>query len=53
MKNILPLSVGIIGGADGPTAIFVTSSPDWWVYAVGAAVIAAAIALIIRKKKKK
>ena len=22
-------SVGIIGGADGPTAIFVTSSPGW------------------------
>ena len=28
-------SVGVIGGADGPTAIFVTSSPDAWLYQMG------------------
>lgn len=28
-------SVGIIGGADGPTAIFVTSSPDALLYVFG------------------
>jgi len=54
MKNLLLSSVGIIGGADGPTAIFVAVSPDWWIYALGATVIAAAaIALIICKKKRK
>jgi len=54
MKNLLLSSIGIIGGADGPTAIFVVTSPDWWIYVLGAAVIViAAIALIIYKKKKK
>ena len=28
-------SIGIIGGADGPTAIFVTSSPDAFLYQAG------------------
>lgn len=27
-------SVGIIGGADGPTAIFVSDSPDWLMFAL-------------------
>lgn len=54
MRNLLlsAASVGIIGGADGPTAIFVASSPDWWKYAVGAAVIALIIFLMIRRRKK-
>ena len=47
-------SIGIIGGADGPTAIFVSYPDDWWKYALGAAaVVIASIALIIRKKRKK
>ena len=28
-------SIGIIGGADGPTAIFVTTSPDYFIYEIG------------------
>lgn len=49
-------SIGIIGGADGPTAIFVTSSINWQrvcilVSAIAAAVLA--VALICRKAKKK
>lgn len=32
-------SVGIIGGADGPTAIFVTTSPDYIWYKFGITVI--------------
>jgi len=54
MKNILSAAdIGIIGGADGPTAIFVDVSPDWWVYALGAlAVVGAAVFLLIRKRRK-
>lgn len=32
-------SVGIIGGADGPTAIFVTTSPDALLYTYGMSVL--------------
>ena len=28
-------SIGIIGGVDGPTTIFVTTSPDAWLYQLG------------------
>ena len=49
-------SIGIIGGADGPTAIFVTSSVNWQrvfglIGAVAVAVLA--VVLICRKCKKK
>ncbi len=46
-------SIGIIGGSDGPTAIFVSGSPMAAVAAI--AVVAAIIVLvvIIRKKKNK
>ena len=54
MHNPLLSSIGVIGGADGPTAIFVAYPHDFWKYIVGAAVIVIAIiALIILKKKKK
>ena len=54
MHQLLLSSIGIIGGADGPTAIFVAYPHDWWKYAIGAAaVIIALIALIIRRKRKK
>ena len=54
MSNPLLSSIGIIGGADGPTAIFVAYPNDLWKYIAGAAVIVIAIiALIIHKKKKK
>ena len=54
MKNYLLSSIGIIGGADGPTAILVAYPDDWWKYAVGtAAILIAVIALIIRKKRRK
>ena len=38
--------IGIIGGADGPTAIFVTADP---VTTVLSAVLAAAIAIVLLK----
>ena len=46
-------SVGIIGGADGPTAIFVTG--NWWILPLAAVVAAAVLAGIgvwIRKRRK-
>ena len=36
------LAIGIIGGADGPTAIFVTS-PDWTKTVMAAILLAAGI----------
>ena len=46
-------SIGIIGGADGPTAIFVTSSvsPALVVGIVAAVIIVACIVIIIMRKK--
>lgn len=49
------MDVSIIGGADGPTAIYVCSLYRWELLA-GLAVIAAAViaaVLLIRKKRKK
>jgi Na+-transporting methylmalonyl-CoA/oxaloacetate decarboxylase beta subunit len=49
------MNVGIIGGADGPTAIYVASSINWPII-IGTIIIAAgviaAILLLKRKKKK-
>ena len=49
-------SIGIIGGADGPTAVFVTSSPRGTVSTVlllaGAVCVAVAIWKYIKKRKK-
>ena len=47
-------SVGIIGGADGPTSIFVTA-PDWAQLAIGAANCAAVLVVgivLLRKSKR-
>ncbi len=48
-------SVGIIGGADGPTAVFVTSSGNGWLLAglvLAVAAIVAAIILFLKDKRK-
>lgn len=47
-------SVGIIGGADGPTAIFLTG-PDWAGLAIGGAVFAVllVVGIILLKKAKR
>ena len=48
-------SVGIIGGADGPTAVFVTGSPAWLIAAAALAVVVvagAAAALYLHNKNK-
>ena len=49
-------SVGIIGGADGPTAILLTYSITKWMYVIGfigIVVVAVLVALFIYCKKKK
>ena len=49
-------SVGIIGGADSPTAIFLTYSITKWMYVIGfigIVVVAVWAALFIYCKKKK
>ncbi len=45
-------SIGIIGGADGPTAVFVTGSPIT-IIVTAVAVIAIIVAMVILIKKKK
>ena len=49
-------SIGIIGGADGPTAVFVSRSPFGIVSTVlliaGAVCIAVAVTKYIKKRKK-
>ena len=48
-------SVGIIGGADGPTAIFVASNINWLFVCgfIGIIVVAILVALFIYRNKKK
>ena len=48
-------SIGVIGGADGPTAIFVTSQINWlsvcgW---IGVIIVTLLVSLVIYLKKKK
>ena len=49
-------SIGIIGGADGPTAVFVSSSPSGIIstilLVVGAVCFAVAVTKYIKKRKK-
>lgn len=43
-------SIGIIGGADGPTAIFVTGRFPWEIAIIGIVCIIAVICFLKRKK---
>ncbi|HHV07109.1 MAG TPA: LPXTG cell wall anchor domain-containing protein [Firmicutes bacterium] len=47
------MSVGVIGGADGPTAIYVTSSVNWALVIGVTIVIVGGIIAFLRWKKKK
>ena len=49
--NPVPGSIGIIGGADGPTVIFVSGRFPWEILLIGAAVIGLTVFLILRRKK--
>lgn len=44
------MSIGIIGGADGPTAVFVTGRFPWEIVLLAVICIAAAIWFFKRKK---
>ena len=44
--------IGIIGGADGPTAVFVTSSPGAGWLLILAVLSAATAYLVLRRRKK-
>ena len=46
------MGVSIIGGADGPTSIFVTSSVNW-AFVIGAAILVGGIiAFFVIKKRR-
>ena len=54
MSLLLSSSIGIIGGADGPTSVIVSASDDILIYAgIGIALVAGIIIAIAVKKKKK
>ena len=47
------MDVTVIGGADGPTAIYVASSFNWvWFAAVVVLVVATILFIVIKKRKK-
>ena len=47
------MDMSVIGGADGPTAIFIASSFDWiLLVATGVLVIGVVLFIIIKKRKK-
>ena len=47
------MDVTVIGGADGPTAIYDASSVNWvWVAAAAVLVIGAILFIVIKKRKK-
>lgn len=44
--------IGIIGGADGPTSIFITTSVNWsLIIGIGVIIILIAVGFIVWKKK--
>jgi Na+-transporting methylmalonyl-CoA/oxaloacetate decarboxylase beta subunit len=47
-------SIGIIGGSDGPTKIYVTSAVNWYTVAgIAIAVIAVAVILVMVIKRRR
>lgn len=46
LTNAENASMGIIGGADGPTAIFVTTSGDFWLYQTGITLLLLAMGVL-------
>ena len=47
MMNVaINSSLGIIGGADGPTAVFVTTSPDYVLYQIGISLLILCMAIL-------
>lgn len=53
MKHRYAASIGIIGGADGPTAIFVAGKTGSLLYLGVAIFVATLVAFLILRRKKK
>ena len=54
MDLFFSLNIGVIGGADGPTAIFVSGGPSVWFWVgVGITVVAAAGLFVYWFQKRK
>lgn len=51
--DYLSMNIGVIGGADGPTAIYVASTLNWVLVAVAAVVLIAVIVLLFTVRKRK
>ena len=53
--NNTAASIGIIGGADGPTAVFVTSQINWPSICglIGVVIVTVVVAIIVYLNKKK
>lgn len=54
VMNVMPQSIGIIGGADGPTAIFVAAKFNYWgIFLLIACIliIVVVVLLIITRKR--
>jgi Na+-transporting methylmalonyl-CoA/oxaloacetate decarboxylase beta subunit len=47
------MSIGIIGGADGPTQLFVGSGKEFIGLAIGVVAVVGAIVILIIKAKKR
>ncbi len=47
------MNIGVIGSADGPTAIYLASSVNWGLIIGAAIFISAVIAFFVLKKKKR
>jgi len=47
------VSVGVIGGADGPTVIFVSAAPFWWIPFALIASAGIIVVMIVRRRKRK
>lgn len=45
------MSVGIIGGADGPTAVFVSGYSLWWIIPAAAVVILIIVLICCHRHK--
>ncbi|MCI9405665.1 MAG: protein BatD [Oscillospiraceae bacterium] len=52
VQLFFPLEIGVIGGADGPTAVFIAVRPSVWIW-LGAGLLLGAVCLLAYRKKKK
>ena len=52
-KALAANSVGIIGGSDGPTAVFIATKPSFWILAAAVAALAGAVLFWCLKKRKR